>query len=355
MRTGDSARPRGDRRARLPRTRDPRVRRSRRARARRHRRVIEQPVSTRGLRAQALFRALQSRLCEALEELDGRAKFKLDVWDRPGGGGGHTATIADGDLFEKGGVNWSAVWGAFDDAALARLGGSERVFHATGTSLVLHPRNPHVPAVHANFRFLERGTDAWFGGGSDLSPAYPTFEDTVHFHRAWKEVCDRHDASYYQNFKRWCDEYFYIPHRGETRGVGGIFFDDLCGGFDALLAFVKDCGETFMPSYAPIARRRRAQPYGDTERHFQQLRRGRYVEFNLVYDRGTAFGLATSGRTESILMSLPPVARWEYDWQPAPGSREAHAMAFFQPRDWLAQAATAQGRSPTSPDELTST
>ncbi|HLN47704.1 MAG TPA: coproporphyrinogen III oxidase, partial [Magnetospirillaceae bacterium] len=166
--------------------------------------MIEQNFSAFGLRAQAQFRALQSRLCEQLEELDGRAKFRLDAWDRPGGGGGHTATIADGDLFEKGGVSWSAVWGRLDDEGLRRLGGTEREFHATGTSLVLHPRNPYVPAVHANFRYLERGDSAWFGGGSDLTPVYPTSEDAVAFHAAWKAVCDKHDPSYYPRFKRWC-------------------------------------------------------------------------------------------------------------------------------------------------------
>ena len=317
--------------------------------------MIEQNFSAFGLRAQAQFRALQSRLCEQLEELDGRAKFRLDAWDRPGGGGGHTATIADGDLFEKGGVSWSAVWGRLDDEALSRLGGTEREFHATGTSLVLHPRNPYVPAVHANFRYLERGERAWFGGGSDLTPIYPTVEDAVAFHAAWKAVCDKHDPSYYPRFKRWCDEYFYLPHRNETRGVGGIFFDDLHGDLEKLLAFSVDCGDTFMPAYAPIARRRRDQPFGDTERYFQALRRGRYVEFNLVYDRGTSFGLATKGRTESILMSLPPIARWEYAWQPAPDSREAQALAFFTPRDWLGEAARDGGRSSLRPDESTST
>lgn len=304
------------------------------------------------LRAQAHFRALQSRLCEELAALDGAAKFRLDAWDRPGGGGGHTATIADGNLFEKGGVNWSAVWGDMDDEAIKRLGGSERIFSATGCSVVLHPRNPFVPIVHANFRYLERGNSAWFGGGADLTPVYPELEDAQHFHATWKAVCDKHDRSYYPRFKRWCDEYFYLPHRGETRGVGGIFFDDLGGDIETIFAFVRDCGQTFMPAYAPIAQRHRSAPYSEAEQHFQALRRGRYVEFNLVYDRGTTFGLATHGRAESILMSLPPLARWEYGWRPQPGSREAHALTFFQPRDWLAEAA---GRTSIRPNELTST
>jgi coproporphyrinogen III oxidase len=287
---------------------------------------------------QAYFRALQSRLCEQFAALDGSKKFQLDTWDRPGGGGGHTATMAGGDLFEKAGVNWSAVWGELDDAALARgalSGPGERRFFATGLSLVLHARNPFVPTVHANFRYLERGDDAWFGGGCDLTPVYPDVDDARHFHEAWRRACDRHDPEYYPRFKRWCDEYFYLPHRGETRGIGGIFFDDLRGDRERIAAFVKDCADTLLPAYAPIAQRHRADPYGETELRFQALRRGRYVEFNLLYDRGTAFGLATHGRTESILMSLPPLARWEYGWRPAPGSREAAALALFQPRAWL--------------------
>ena len=288
-----------------------------------------------GLRMQAYFRALQSRLCDELAAFDGKRKFRLEAWDRPGGGGGHTAIIADGDVFEKGGVNWSAVWGEFDDAALARLDPGSRTFFATGCSIVLHARNPFVPTVHANFRYLERGNDAWFGGGSDLTPTYPDAEDARHFHQSWKEVCDRHDPSYYERFKRWCDEYFYLPHRNETRGIGGICFDDLRGDPERLAAFVKDCADALLPAYIPIARRHRDDPFGPAESRFQALRRGRYVEFNLLYDRGTAFGLATHGRTESILMSLPPLARWEYGWQPESGSREAAALAMLQPRDWL--------------------
>jgi len=193
-----------------------------------------------------------------------------------------------------------------------------------------------VPTLHANFRYLERGSGAWFGGGSDLTPYYPYEEDVRYFHATWKSVCERHDAAFYPKFKRWCDEYFYIPHRGEMRGVGGIFFDSLSGDLEKTFAFVSACMRTgVMPAYAPILARRRGEPSGERERAFQLYRRGRYVEFNLVYDRGTAFGLATSGRAESILMSLPPLARWEYDWQPEPGSREAAAAAYFQPRAWL--------------------
>jgi len=242
-----------------------------------------------------------------------------------------------GVVFEQAGVNASAVWGDFDDAALAKLGGEERRFYATGVSLVLHPRSPMVPTVHANFRYFERGDQWWFGGGSDLTPSYPYDDDCRHFHEVWKSVCDRHDPAYYAHFKRWCDEYFSLPHRGEMRGVGGIFFDYIRTDFDRDLAFVRDCAETFIHAYAPIVDRRRDEPHGERERAFQLYRRGRYVEFNLVYDRGTHFGLATGGRTESILMSLPPLARWEYGYVPEPGSREAAAFAYLQPRDWTSQ------------------
>jgi coproporphyrinogen III oxidase len=277
---------------------------------------------------------LHDQLVGALERLDGSGTFERDRWQRPGGGGGVTAILSDGALFEQAGVNRSAVWGEFGDAALARLGGTDREFYATGVSLVLHPRSPMVPTIHANFRYFERGSDAWFGGGSDLTPYYPYESDARHFHSTWKRACDAHDTLYYPRFKKWCDEYFFLPHRGEMRGVGGIFFDELRGDLEATFAFVRDCGAAFMPSYEPIARRRRDERHGEQERAFQLYRRGRYVEFNLLYDRGTSFGLATNGRTESILMSLPPLARWQYGWAPAPDSREEAALRFFQPRDW---------------------
>jgi len=289
-----------------------------------------------GTRARELFEAQQPAICDALSRLDGAATFALDRWERPGGGGGLSAVLAEGALFEQAGVNTSTVWGELDEAALRKLGGGVREFFATGISLVLHPRSPMLPTMHANFRFLARGTTAWFGGGSDLTPSYPWREDVVSFHRAWKQICDRHDAGYYSRFKAWCDEYFYIPHRNEMRGVGGIFFDEFSGDVEKIFAFVSDCCRNVLAPYVPIIERRRAEPYGDRERQFQLLRRGRYVEFNLVYDRGTSFGLATRGRTESILMSLPPLARWTYAYEPAPGSAEAQAMAFFQPQDWLA-------------------
>lgn len=288
--------------------------------------------------AQAWVEQTQSDLIILFEALDGGRKFARDVWHRHGGGGGVTAILTDGALFERAGVNSSAVWGEFDDAALAKIGGEERRFFATGVSVVLHPRNPSVPTVHANFRYFERGGEWWFGGGSDLTPYYPHDEDCRHFHTVWKSVCDRHDANYYAHFKRWCDEYFYLQHRGEMRGIGGIFFDYVRTDFARDFDFVRDCAAALIHAYAPIVDRRRDEPFGDRERAFQLLRRGRYVEFNLIYDRGTAFGLATGGRTESVLMSLPPLARWEYCYEPEPGSREALARSYLQPRDWTSTA-----------------
>ncbi len=292
-------------------------------------------ITQRGSRAQAFFEGEQRSICEQLARLDGAKEFQFDRWERDGGGGGLTAVLSEGALFEKAGVNTSAVWGSFDDAALRKLGGTEREFFATGVSLVLHPRSPMVPTIHANFRYLSRGDREWFGGGSDLTPYYPRREDVVAFHTSWKAICDRHDAAYYPKFKRWCDDYFYIPHRGEARGIGGIFFDDLTGNMEVIEAFVNDCCRNVLVPYIPIVQKRRNEPYGDREREFQLFRRGRYAEFNLVYDRGTSFGLATGGRTESILMSLPPLVRWRYGYTPEPNSREAEAMKFFQPQDWL--------------------
>src|SRR5262245_6727622 len=220
-----------------------------------------------------------------------------------------------------------------------QIPGEGRQFTATGISLVLHPRSPLVPTVHANFRFLARGSKQWFGGGADLTPYYPFREDAIHFHRVWRDACCRHGPPVdYARFKKWCDEYFYLPHRGEARGVGGIFFDYLEGDFDRLLAFVRDCGDAFLLAYLPVARRRKDEPYTEGLRAFQEYRRGRYVEFNLLYDRGTVFGLKTGGRVESILMSLPPVTRWQYDYRPEPGSREAELTEYWlKPRDWASE------------------
>lgn len=298
--------------------------------------LVNAPVDPLGRRAQAFFEDRQQVICERLAALDGRTQFQFDRWERAGGGGGLTAILADGALFEKAGVNTSAVWGQLDPAALAKLGGDERNFFATGLSIVLHPQSPMVPTMHANFRYLSREGQSWFGGGSDLTPYVPRREDAQDFHRAWKAICDRHDATYYPQFKAWCDRYFTIPHRGEMRGVGGIFFDDLTNDLDKVFAFVCDCCTNVLEPYIPIARRRREEAFGERERRFQLLRRGRYVEFNLVYDRGTSFGLATHGRTESILMSLPPLASWTYGFTPEPGSFEAEAVSFYQPQDWLA-------------------
>jgi coproporphyrinogen III oxidase len=286
------------------------------------------------------FRGLQDRICAALEQLDGRARFREDTWEREGGGGGRTRVIADGGVFEKGGVNFSDVFGQFSEEFAKQVPGEGRDFTATGVSLVLHPRNPMVPTVHANFRYLTKGSKAWFGGGADLTPFYPFREDVVHFHKVWKAVCTRHGPPVdYDRFKKWCDDYFFLPHRQEPRGVGGIFFDYLEGDFEPLFAFVRDAGDHFLKAYLPVATRRRDEPYTPHHREFQEFRRGRYVEFNLIHDRGTLFGLKTGGRTESILMSLPPVVRFRYDYHPPAGSREAELYdVYLKPRDWSAEA-----------------
>jgi len=296
-------------------------------------------------RAAGFFRELQLRICERLEALDGRARFLEDAWQREGGGGGLTRVISGsagdgGALFEKAGVNFSDVSGELPEDFARTLPGTGRAFRATGVSLVLHPRSPMVPTVHANFRFLQKGDAGWFGGGADLTPYYPWREDAVHFHRTFKTACDAHDPAFYARFKKTCDEYFYLPHRQETRGIGGIFFDYQQGtggaeGLEPVFAFERTVGNAFLDAYVPIAERRRDEPWGERERQFQLWRRGRYVEFNLIYDRGTLFGLKTNGRIESILMSLPPLVRWEYDHHPEPGSREAKLFEYLRPTDWL--------------------
>ncbi len=285
--------------------------------------------------ASAYFRSLQDRLCGALERLDGAATFRADVWQREGGGGGRTRVLAGGAVFEKAGVNFSDVFGEMAEEFAAQVPGEGRSFTACGISLVLHPASPMVPTVHANFRFLTKGERQWFGGGADLTPYYPHREDVVHFHRTWRDVCARHAVADHARFKKWCDDYFFLPHRGEPRGVGGIFFDNLEGDLDALFAFVRDCGDHFLDAYLPIAERRKGEPFTPEQRYFQEFRRGRYVEFNLIHDRGTLFGLRTGGRTESILMSLPPVVRYLYDHRPSPGTREAELYdVYLKPRDW---------------------
>jgi coproporphyrinogen III oxidase len=319
-------------------------------------------------RARDFFAGLQDEICRELEALDGAAKFRQDLWQREGGGGGRTRVLEGGAVFEKAGVNFSEVFGQFDEAFAARLPvGDGSDFFATGISLVLHPLNPFVPTVHANFRYLERGSGGWFGGGADLTPYYPYREDAVHFHQTLKAACDRFGGAFYPRFKQWCDDYFYLKHREEARGIGGIFFDYLTGeasparspqpsaaghsptdppgavkphDLETVFEFVQAAGKAFLPAYLPIASRRLREVYTERERQYQLIRRGRYVEFNLVYDRGTTFGLETRGRTESILMSLPPLVRWVYDYQPEPGSREAEARQFFKAQDWLGSEGT---------------
>ena len=283
----------------------------------------------------AFLSALQSEICGELERLDGTGRFSRDPWERPGGGGGLTRVLEQGDLLEKAGVSFSHVQGELPEAFARRLQGEGRTFAAVGLSLVLHPRSPLVPTTHANFRFIVQGAKSWFGGGTDLTPYYLFEEDAAHFHRTLKAACDRHDPSYYSVFKPACDRYFHLPHRGEARGVGGIFFENMGGDPGRELAFVKDCASSFLPAWLPIAERRRALPYGDAQQLWQEIRRGRYVEFNLLYDRGTIFGLETGGRTESILMSLPPAVRWVYDHHPIPGSDEARLVEVLRnPRAW---------------------
>jgi len=308
---------------------------------------------------------LQDRICAALEAEDGAGRFREDAWTReadaatPSGacgpalhGGGRTRVLACGAVFEQAGVNWSHVRGeALPPAATAgRPGLAGRPFEVLGVSLVIHPCNPYVPTSHANVRLFVVGPDEpepqwWFGGGFDLTPCYGFVDDCVHWHRVAHAACMPFGADVYPRFKRWCDEYFFLRHRGEARGVGGLFFDDLSeGGFERCFAFTRAVGEAFLDAYRPIVARRKDTPFGEREREFQLYRRGRYVEFNLVCDRGTVFGLQTGGRTESILMSLPPLVRWRYDWRPAPGTPEARlAEDFLRPRDWLAVARGGRG------------
>ena len=295
---------------------------------------------------ESYLRALQLRICSSLEDLDGRARFHHDRWDRPGGGGGESRVLKDGAVFEQAGVGFSHVFGdEMPPSATKRrpeLVGKR--FQAMGVSLVLHPENPYVPTTHANFRFFSTEIDDgepvwWFGGGFDLTPYYPFNDDVLHWHRTAKTACEPFGDDVYEKYKQWCDEYFYLQHRDETRGVGGLFFDDLNEpGFDKSFEFTQSVGDRFLPAYLPIVKARRKHKYGERQREFQLYRRGRYVEFNLIYDRGTLFGLQSGGRTESILMSLPPRVRWEYDWKPEPGSPEADLYEnYLRPRNWLGE------------------
>jgi coproporphyrinogen III oxidase len=287
---------------------------------------------------------LQERICSELEQEDGGGRFQEDAWDRPQGGGGRSRVLCDGAVFEQAGVNFSHVFGeqlpASATAHRPELAG--RHWQAMGVSLVIHPHNPYVPTSHANVRFFiaeKEGTDPiwWFGGGFDLTPYYGFEQDAVHWHRTASDACAPFGADVYPRFKKWCDDYFFLKHRNEPRGIGGLFFDDLNEWeFDKCFAFLRSVGDHYIQAYRPIVTRRKETPYGERERDFQLYRRGRYVEFNLVYDRGTLFGLQSGGRTESILMSLPPLVKWRYNWHPQPGTPEAELYEIYlKPRDWL--------------------
>lgn len=286
---------------------------------------------------------LQDRICSALSEVDG-AEFIEDAWERPGGGGGRTRVLENGNVIEKGGVNFSHVHGDKlpPSATAARPELAGRSFEAMGVSLVIHPKNPYAPTSHANVRLFVAEKEGaapvwWFGGGYDLTPYYGFEEDVVHWHQTAKDACAPFGDDIYPRFKKWCDEYFYLKHRDEARGVGGLFFDDFSeGGFDNAFAFMQAVGDSYLDAYLPILKKRKDTEYGERERDFQLYRRGRYVEFNLVFDRGTLFGLQSGGRTESILMSLPSEVRWRYDWHPQPGSAEEKLYTDFLPhKDWV--------------------
>ena len=291
------------------------------------------------------LRTLQMRICSSLEDTDGVGRFEHDHWDRADGGGGESRVLTNGKIFEQAGVSFSHVLGDQmpPSATQNRPELAGKRFQAMGVSLVLHPHNPYVPTTHANFRFFTtEGDDAdaiwWFGGGFDLTPYYPFLDDVIHWHRSAKAACDSFGEDYYPSFKQWCDKYFYLPHRNETRGVGGLFFDDLNKpDFDSSFALTRAIGDQFLPAYLPIVKARHEHKFGERQREFQLYRRGRYVEFNLIHDRGTLFGLQSGGRTESILMSLPPRVRWAYNWQPIPESPEADLYDnYLAPREWLA-------------------
>ncbi|HEY9201993.1 MAG TPA: oxygen-dependent coproporphyrinogen oxidase [Gammaproteobacteria bacterium] len=287
---------------------------------------------------------LQQNICDALQQEDGEKTFIVDEWQREQGGGGRSCVLADGAVFESAGINFSHVFGdglpASATAHRPELAG--RSFQAMGVSLVIHPKNPYVPTSHANVRFFiaEKEGEApvwWFGGGFDLTPYYGNEDDVKHWHRVAKQACDPFGADVYPRYKQWCDEYFYLKHRDEPRGIGGLFYDDLNEwGFEKCFAFMQSVGDHYIQAYLPIVQKRKAMAYGERERDFQLYRRGRYVEFNLVYDRGTLFGLQSGGRTESILMSMPPNVRWRYNWQPEPGSAEAELYdKYLKPQEWI--------------------
>ena len=294
----------------------------------------------------AYIENLQNAICSKLEEIDGKAKFREDIWERPEGGGGRTRVIEDGLVFEKGGVNISAVYGALPKSMQAYFKVGEVNFFACGLSLVIHPKNPFVPTVHANWRYFEmydkNGViiDQWFGGGQDLTPYYLFEEDAKHFHQVCKKACDKHNPSFYQDFKQKCDTYFWNTHRNEARGIGGLFFD-YCKASEQMTMedwfnFVTEVGNSFLEAYIPIVERRKDMPFASSHKNWQEIRRGRYVEFNLVHDKGTLFGLKTNGRIESILMSLPPKVQWVYDHHPEKGTAEEKLLEVLKdPKDWI--------------------
>lgn len=286
---------------------------------------------------QEFFRQLQDTLCKRLEEVDGREKFREDRWSHPDGGGGITRVIQHGAVFEKGGVNFSAVKSKLTESLAAKMNIAPQNIFATGVSLVLHPFSPMIPTVHMNLRYLElESGDAWFGGGTDLTPSYLFEDDARHFHQTLKSYCDKYNPEFYPKFKKWCDKYFVIRHRQEARGVGGIFFDYIRENLSQFFPFVQDVGNAFLDAYLPIVERRKNERWGEQEKLWQLIRRGRYVEFNLVYDRGTLFGLETQGRIESILMSLPPEVKWLYAYQPEAHSREANLLEVLKhPKEWV--------------------
>ena len=281
------------------------------------------------------FKSLQDNICAALEQADGKAKFEQDEWKRPGGGGGRTRIIRNGGVIEKGGVNFSAVHGETSQALQDKMGFPKAEFYATGVSIVIHPTNPHVPIIHMNVRYFELSTGiAWFGGGIDLTPIYVVPQQAQFFHQELKKVCDQHHTTYYPEFKQWADDYFYIKHRQETRGIGGIFFDRLQTTNDIALAdrfaFVQSVGNAFAPIYTQLIAQNKDKAFDEHHVEWQRVRRGRYVEFNLVYDKGTKFGLDTDGRIESILMSLPAHASWMYNYQTKPGSEEEKTLKYLK-------------------------
>tara|TARA_Y100001970_G_scaffold294194_1_gene448284 strand:- start:6945 stop:7973 length:1029 start_codon:yes stop_codon:yes gene_type:complete len=315
-------------------------------------------------KAQKLVKGLQDSICNGLETIDEKGSFQEESWERPEGGGGRSRVMKNGSIFEQAGVNFSEVQGDKlpNSIVSQRPEAKDHPWFATGTSMVLHPRNPFIPTVHLNYRYFEAGPVWWFGGGADLTPFYPFFADAKHFHNEHKKACEKFGDGIHDVFKLWCDEYFFLKHRNETRGIGGIFFDYQDGSgelykgqnqksaaavysesignvnmsWDELFNLAKSCGEAFLPAYEPIVKKRKLIDFNDSQRNFQLYRRGRYVEFNLVWDRGTIFGLQTNGRTESILMSLPPLVRWEYAFKAAKNSREELLTKIFtKPQDWL--------------------